>query len=71
MAKPELFNICIPAGTMVAELRNGKTVGIIEERHFRVKDSVYVQATRHDDGCWGYTVAGKVYACAGGLAKII
>jgi len=52
--------ISIPAGTIVFGEESGRLT---------LKGDVYVQASRHEDGSWGYEIRGEQFSCAGGLAN--
>ncbi len=66
-----LTKIYIPKGTIVAYHRNGRTKGTVEVETVTLIGDVYVDAARHDDGCWGYMVGRDCYSCAGGCATIL
>jgi hypothetical protein len=55
--------IFIPKGTIVYELSNSDTV--VKASHVTLNGDVYVDAIRHEDGGWGYSVGGRTYySCA-------
>ena len=71
---PATTTIAISAGTIVMahrnEMRNGKPTGRIFDALVTLGSDVIIDnATRLDDGRWGFSIGRYVYSCAGGLAQ--
>jgi hypothetical protein len=69
--KAPIQSIYIPKGTIVGELRNNPNGKGIQERHITLCGDVYVDATKLDDGAWGYSVGKHTYVCCSGMATIL
>lgn len=68
-----ISSIYIPSGTIVSELRNGPD-GNVQERHIALLCDVIVEASRHDDGCYGYSVPGiphRAFSASAGTVVVL
>lgn len=68
-----ISSIYIPSGTIISELRNGAD-GNVQERHIALLCDVIVEASRHDDGCYGYSVPGlphRVFSASAGTVVVL
>ena len=63
--KPELRTIFIERGTIVYRHRNSPNG--IEEKPVMLLNDRYVEASRWEDGRWGFMTGPDAFTCAGGL----
>jgi hypothetical protein len=64
---PATTTILITKGTIVSH-RSNAAHGGIQSKNITLNCDVYVKATRHADGGWGYSVGKNAYYCCGGMA---
>ena len=61
----KLYSIIIRKGTIVGHVTNMGTYPVT------LCGDVYVDASRHDDGCYGYCVGGACYVASVGTVEVI
>lgn len=58
--------------TQPIAIRKGTKVLCVSSRQLvELRGDVYIEASRHDDGAYGYSVGGQAYAASAGTVEVL